>query len=797
MPYQPWKAFARALRAVWANVLLGEFLRHRLATYLADKPQMQTPLPFLIAIKNGDIAKTANTEESAHPHAHLIVLAESESDEGGREGQLRWLTALDETEANATRREFIQTDQARAQVQTVRNDPGVEREYGERQPPSRHALPQIPPGKWKIRLAHALIATLIAGESWGISQPLFDISGVDMSQGIGSAFARAPLTVSTTLALAGGATYVLIALAHVSASWICELVAKAKPKTRKIAKVVGCAVAVLFLTALAVSAGLQRHGLSTAETLTTGSTPESDPGSGGWLFFVLLAIGVPIGSALILERLAPLKEEIRQARAARKIWLANQATSQALDAKLQGLDARCQQAEAKIRDEVETQSALATAYANSLLSALELDRYAFCFWATKLKRKHLLEPPPSGDDPDHDGDDWPSSTHPRDRAGLVPFVLTLGLAGSGLFSGGCQDDNPRPPQELAVHHHIVCSPDNCPADKRGQALERWQTRVTHLPGSTFTVWLSGTDRLAGRPVVVACVPETWGANVRQQKARFWQQVGQAVQAEIAPESHAVRFPPDCRTPASFVGDHSVEILAGDKTNPGKITLPAGTQPFNVGVVCDRSDSGRGHGCQSESVGLIYDHWLRQGGLTLGSTFLAYTVGRSRSSASLLLTTTALGQSPGQVATALMGARAELERALATPVEKAGSAIAQAVDVVSRRLKEAPGTYLLVVLSDLRQLTPKRHDFEKRIPAPKNFLRWLRYHRLLPDLTNVRVVACGLHHGSRPRPKSPAFKASHASRIEQVWQEVFSTAGSPSVVLLSSCLERLPAVLRTQ
>jgi len=102
----------------------------------------------------------------------------------------------------------------------------------------------------------------------------------------------------------------------------------------------------------------------------------------------------------------------------------------------------------------------------------------------------------------------------------------------------------------------------------------------------------------------------------------------------------------------------------------------------------------------------------------------------------------------------------------------GSAIAEGVWRVARRLNEVPGRKVLVVASDLRQVTPGVWNFERRVPRADQFLKWIGTQGLtVQHPSAIELVVCGVHSES-PAGSSPA-EADSYNRTRAVWERVFA------------------------
>jgi hypothetical protein len=131
---------------------------------------------------------------------------------------------------------------------------------------------------------------------------------------------------------------------------------------------------------------------------------------------------------------------------------------------------------------------------------------------------------------------------------------------------------------------------------------------------------------------------------------------------------------------------------------------------------------------------------------------------------------------------VLGARGELARLVFGPPQQYASTIAEAISVVVRRLRERPGSYRLYVLSDMVQITPAQggYNFAKTLPAPKDFVAYLKKQNLTPDLHGIAVLACGIHSG-----QSGPNSAARVARLQEIWRVVFQSMGADAKIF-SSC-----------
>jgi hypothetical protein len=132
---------------------------------------------------------------------------------------------------------------------------------------------------------------------------------------------------------------------------------------------------------------------------------------------------------------------------------------------------------------------------------------------------------------------------------------------------------------------------------------------------------------------------------------------------------------------------------------------------------------------------------------------------------------------------LLAERARLKGLVLPPIGQC-SAVSAGIWSVAQLLKEHGGfTRRLRVLSDLREVYGP-FNFERRVPAPKRFVDWLRKKNLLADLRGVEVEVCLVHN--RRTPNSPGWDAEKSEQRDAAWTEVFAAMGARGVPLNVSC-----------
>jgi hypothetical protein len=129
----------------------------------------------------------------------------------------------------------------------------------------------------------------------------------------------------------------------------------------------------------------------------------------------------------------------------------------------------------------------------------------------------------------------------------------------------------------------------------------------------------------------------------------------------------------------------------------------------------------------------------------GASFSVYVVGPARKPAEHLVSSTVSAQSVGERVAILLQERGRLPQKLRAAPADVASALAEALAVVVRELRQRQGQHQVVFVSDMLQVTEGEMNFEKGVPASQAFLAWLRRKQLLLDLRGVAVQSCGDQH----------------------------------------------------
>ncbi|MEW6755823.1 MAG: hypothetical protein AB1505_33320 [Candidatus Latescibacterota bacterium] len=204
------------------------------------------------------------------------------------------------------------------------------------------------------------------------------------------------------------------------------------------------------------------------------------------------------------------------------------------------------------------------------------------------------------------------------------------------------------------------------------------------------------------------------------------------------------------------------------------------QSCHWAVVFDASDSGLGLVATPQTLQRLFRDWVRQALHGPGSSFVVLVPGQSRDTARgvcHIAVPATWGPGVSRAQSAFVGRGLEEVGALRM---SGGSAIAEAIQVAVLGLRERVGTRRLVVVSDLRQVTPGRWNFERTVPPPAAFLGWLEHEGLLPDLQGVDLEVVGVH--SRRGPEAPEFTGAQEMALRALWEAVFGRMGVTQVAL---------------
>jgi hypothetical protein len=82
---------------------------------------------------------------------------------------------------------------------------------------------------------------------------------------------------------------------------------------------------------------------------------------------------------------------------------------------------------------------------------------------------------------------------------------------------------------------------------------------------------------------------------------------------------------------------------------------------------------------------------------------------------------------------------------------------------------------------MQQITPGIWAFEKALPTPQLFHSWLKQTGLAADLKGVSVLVCGVPTGHFGQNSAP-----YATRLQDLWRQVFQSMGSTDIQWFSNC-----------
>jgi hypothetical protein len=124
--------------------------------------------------------------------------------------------------------------------------------------------------------------------------------------------------------------------------------------------------------------------------------------------------------------------------------------------------------------------------------------------------------------------------------------------------------------------------------------------------------------------------------------------------------------------------------------------------------------------------------------------------------------------------------------LVLPIRGRSSAVAASLWRAARILRERDGfDRRLLIVSDLREVDAAlKANFERKVLAPREFVKRLQQSCLLADLTQVEVRVCGVH--DLATRDVPSWTAAQSVRLRDTWRAAFAAMGVPDVKLLERC-----------
>jgi hypothetical protein len=368
------------------------------------------------------------------------------------------------------------------------------------------------------------------------------------------------------------------------------------------------------------------------------------------------------------------------------------------------------------------------------------------------------------------------------------YILLFLVIVHGWLVAGCGGDATGAAGDAPLHQHVVClksadaQSESCEGLESTSLFNTWVKEAISRPRSTFSIWAVRDAPHRYHHVFTACIPDTWHSSVWKAKAAF---IARAREGMSGTQS-GLTVPAGCRPPAPQTpGVHQLAVsptvapFRGEVL--GALVSPTVAPSLHYGIVCDRSDSTLGATCTPEALLRVFDRWVAEARAQPGASLSVEMVGPLQDALRSLYHVSVPDLAVGERVAFVLSARREFAHLLAGSKEQYASTIAEAISVTVRRLRERQGSYQLVVLSDLLQITSGVWNFGTVVPSPPTFMTWLKQTHLFVGLHDIPVLACGQHTGHYG-----AYSATHATRLHDLWQAVFQAMGAPTVQLFSSC-----------
>ncbi len=403
--HHPWlAAFWQARVSVRAGVLLDDFLRSRLARHLAALPVPHARLPLALEVDDGLLVTRpleparpveAPPADDVQPWLAPLVAVEGPAvRQEVAELEIR-LSVLDGEIDGARRRseELSRRFAADVAVGFVGAPPAIEATAEQMGRPSvRSGSPH--------RVLLAFVAATLLATAWQVALPLLRAADLD-PLALRAALEQRPAEIAFIAVFALGVAAGLFALADAALAAALRLFRGDDDQRRRrfLAAAAGSAVGFSFLVGAALAALAHDRG-----------------GTPGWAF-VLLLLALPVGSALLLrfgradaekratEEAAALAWDRERARAladrGRRLEEIDWATAdeeelerqrEAARRRLREINARAVEAARLAADEAERERADLSRLAQSLVEALDLDRFEFIRQASARGAVELIAP---------------------------------------------------------------------------------------------------------------------------------------------------------------------------------------------------------------------------------------------------------------------------------------------------------------------------------------------------------------------------------------------------------------------
>jgi len=352
------------------------------------------------------------------------------------------------------------------------------------------------------------------------------------------------------------------------------------------------------------------------------------------------------------------------------------------------------------------------------------------------------------------------------KRGLVMLLVILGAGCGRRFVA-----------RIAPQHQVLIFDGASyePSHLRSTCLA-WLDAAIDRPGSSLTLCAGGAGR-RGKCAAPIIIP-VWRVHVLRAKASFRRDLPNLIEATL-------RAKTTWRPPGDDLGDGAtVALLSGTETPPcwWERSKAATRSPIHEIVLCDVSSSAGTAVCDITGLQAEYDRFLLEGGMAPESSFAIMRIGHDLASTRELYRFVTPTTGRALCALAVLNAHHAIER-VALPDPSAGSAILEAVYIAAGAMHDLRGDFLLVLRTDLQQVTLGQWNFERDVPKAAPFIDELRRDRLLPPLNRVRVEICGTHFRG---PGGRALNAQADAALKTTWDEMLLASGAASVHFSARC-----------
>ena len=428
-------AWISAWLSIRGGMYLDEHLKSRLEEYKGRRPQNWYPLPFVVSIENGNVIERPNPDADNHPLRRLLddPAGEDEGDDRDpREALLRYLRTARGAEGQDIMRDLREAEEEveaingdlqmlNARLEEIGEDRRKAVEQGKvaaSTRPDRRGRPEVS-SRWKQWVLSAAIGAFLVLEAWQLGLPYLNQTGVDIAN-LAAEWRRNPVSVLAGAGFAAAVSGSLFLLAHWVGNLLLSLYAEADPKRKTLLKVcfalvlagmvIGATWAIADMRGgLATESGQFFSSVSHSETLVSASR-----GASNWAFG-FLTLSVVLGVVYLSISIRNASERRKQELRVRQTWqhdewklvkartqreelirlerLERERLERRRDRShraLRRIEDRVQNSERLLRETLEAERRYATAYVNSLVAALALDRYHFIRMARRKKKEYLI-----------------------------------------------------------------------------------------------------------------------------------------------------------------------------------------------------------------------------------------------------------------------------------------------------------------------------------------------------------------------------------------------------------------------